>query len=33
MEEEMDAFKKIVEVTLDRMKTAGVGSLALNGDV
>ena len=32
VEEEMEAFKNIVEVTLGKLKAAGVGALAANGD-
>ncbi|KAK2603789.1 hypothetical protein QQS21_003991 [Conoideocrella luteorostrata] len=32
VEEEMEAFRNIVGVTLENLKAAGVGALAVNGD-
>lgn len=33
VEEEMGAFKNIAEVILDKLKEAGVGALAVNGNL
>ncbi|GAB0136543.1 hypothetical protein EsDP_00004842 [Epichloe bromicola] len=33
VEEEMEAFKNIAEVILDKLKEAGVGALAVNGNL
>lgn len=33
VEEEMEAFKGIAEVTLDKLREAGVGALAVNGSL
>lgn len=32
VEEEMEAFKDIAQVTLDKLRDAGLGALAVNGD-
>lgn len=33
VEEEMEAFKNIVSVTVDKLRAAGVGALAVNGEL